>query len=151
MGQIHNFHKHTVLLISSLERVVNHSNPRFESNGWQWSACEICTGTFRVPIQRQGRLPASGFGRMSLLHLHQAASVPERDGVGYSFSLRAESGENQDGLARTLRRVEACRDQREGARGPALCLRTPMSYFLLLLRAPSTVRFAVAISPILPL
>jgi hypothetical protein len=88
---------------------------------------------------------------MSLIHLHQAASVSERDGVGYSFSLRAESGEIQGGGARALRRVEACRDQRVGARGPALCLRTPVSYFLLPLRAPSTARFAVAISPILPL
>jgi len=102
-----NFHKHAVLITPSLERVVYHRNPRLENDWWQWSACELCKGTFRVPIQRQGRLPASGFGRMSLLHLHQAASVSERDGVGYSFSLRAESGEIQDGSACAPRRVEA--------------------------------------------
>jgi len=103
--QIHNFHKHAVLITPSLECVVYHRDPRFEGDGWQWSSCKLCTRTFRLPIQRQGRLPAFGFDRISLLHLHQAASVSEKDGVGYSFSLRADSGEIQDGRARALRRV----------------------------------------------
>jgi hypothetical protein len=95
-----------VTYIGTLSSLLHHwnawsitCNPRLEGNGWLSSACELCMGTFRVPMQRHVRLATSA-SSMSLIHLHQAASVFEGDGVGYSFSLHADSGEIQDGRAR---------------------------------------------------